>query len=165
MGCRVAGTGRRGLTSLLASWLTAALATGAVAECRDDLVNVSGDFGRAGFTVEVADDPEERARGLMFVEEMGRFEGMLFVYERPQRASFWMRNTLIPLDMLFAGADGTVTRIHENAVPLDESPIPGGTDIQFVLEINGGMAARLGIEEGAVMQHPAIGQNAALPCP
>ena len=101
----------------------------------------------------------------MFVEQMGQFEGMLFVYETPQRASFWMRNTLIPLDMLFAGADGTITRIHENAIPLDETPIPGGTEVQFVLEINGGLSARLGIEEGAVMQHPAIGADAALPCP
>ena len=136
-----------------------------LARCGPDIVTVEGDFGTVRFTVEVADEPEERSRGLMFVEEMGRFEGMLFIYERPQRASFWMRNTLISLDMLFAGADGTVTRIHRDAVPLDETPIPGGNEVQYVLEINGGMAARLGIEEGAIMQHPAIGPNAALPCP
>jgi uncharacterized membrane protein (UPF0127 family) len=135
------------------------------ARCSDDVVTIEGDFGTVRFTVDVADDPAERSRGLMFVEDMGRFEGMLFVYERPQRASFWMRNTLIPLDMLFAGADGTVTRIHRDAIPLDETPIPGGTEVQFVLEINGGLAARLGIEEGALMQHPAIGPDAALPCP
>lgn len=135
------------------------------AACSDDTVTVEGEFGRARFAVEVADDPEERARGLMFVEEMGRFEGMLFVYDQPQRASFWMRNTLIPLDMLFAVADGTIMRIHPDAVPLDETGIFGGNAIQFVLEINGGMSARLGIEAGAVLQHPAIGPDAARPCP
>lgn len=113
----------------------------------------------------VADTPEERNRGLMFVDEMSMGTGMLFVYDTPSFASFWMRNTLIPLDMLFAGPDGTVTRIHANAVPLDETPIAGGENVQFVLEINGGLAARLGIEEGAILQHPAIPQEtAARPC-
>lgn len=126
---------------------------------------VEGDFGSAIFKVEVADDPDERALGLMNRPSMPMMSGMLFVYERPQRASFWMQNTLIPLDMLFADVTGTVTRIHENAIPLDTTPIPGGNDIQYVLEINGGMAARLGIEEGAVFQHPALGSEAALPCP
>ncbi len=137
----------------------------AVAECREDLVRVEGDWGRANFTVEVADDNEERAQGLMFVEEMGMMNGMLFVYDAPQRASFWMRNTLIPLDMLFIENDGTIARVHANAVPLDETPIFGGDGIRFVLEINGGMAARLGIEAGDVIQHPSIGADAVLPCP
>ena len=101
----------------------------------------------------------------MFVEEMPRGEGMFFVFDRPQVASFWMRNTLIPLDMLFIGADGTVTAIHENAQPLDETSIFGGREVQFVLEINGGMASALGIGLGAVVQHPAIDQElAAFPC-
>jgi uncharacterized membrane protein (UPF0127 family) len=141
------------------------LSGAAQAECRDDRVTVFGDFGQASFTVRVADDPAERAQGLMHVEAMATLEGMLFVYEAPQPASFWMENTLIPLDMLFAGADGTITAIHENAVPLDRTPIPGGDTVQFVLEINGGLAARLGIEPGDVLQHPAIGDAAARPCP
>jgi uncharacterized membrane protein (UPF0127 family) len=140
-------------------------AGGAAAECREDRVSVLGDFGRVGFSVEVADEPAERSRGLMFVAEMDLFEGMLFVYERPQRAWFWMRNTLIPLDMLFADATGTITRIHANAVPLDETPIDGGEGVRFVLEINGGMAERLGIAPGDRLQHPAIGPGAAAPCP
>ncbi|NCO88091.1 MAG: DUF192 domain-containing protein [Rhodobacterales bacterium] len=134
------------------------------AQCSDTRVTVQGDWGRANFTVQVADDNAERAQGLMFVEEMPRMEGMLFVYERPQRAAFWMRNTLIPLDMLFADATGTIVTVHANAAPLDETPIPGGDGIQFVLEINGGLAARLGIAPGDLMQHPAIGPAAALPC-
>ena len=144
--------------------LLALIAAPAVAECRDDTVSVVGEFGRAAFRVAVADDPQERAQGLMFVEEMGRFEGMLFVYETPQHATFWMRNTLIPLDMLFADETGTVTHIHENAVPLDESTIDGGRGVRFVLEINGGMAEMLGMDTGATLQHPAIGAAAALPC-
>ncbi|CAM4050566.1 DUF192 domain-containing protein [Palleronia rufa] len=124
-----------------------------------------GDWGQARFAVSVMDDPEERARGLMFVEDLAPMTGMLFIYDRPQPVSFWMRNTLIPLDMLFLDATGTVRRIHENAVPLDETPIPGGDDILAVLEINGGMSGRLGIEEGSVLRHPDLPQDqAAWPC-
>jgi uncharacterized membrane protein (UPF0127 family) len=139
-------------------------AGGAQAACAPDRVTVIGGFGQAAFTVAVADDGAERAQGLMFVEQMPTMAGMLFVYEQPQRASFWMKNTLIPLDMLFADATGTIRTVHANALPLDETPIPGGTDIQYVLEINGGMAGRLGIVPGDVLQHPAIGPDPAAPC-
>lgn len=153
------------LTGLAATAAAVAWAGGAAAAaCAPDRVTVLGDWGRANFAVEVADEPAERSRGLMFVEEMGSLEGMLFVYERPQRASFWMENTLIPLDMIFAGADGTVTRVHENAVPLDRTPIEGGDAVQYVLEVNGGLAGRLGIGPGDVLRHPAIGPDAAAPC-
>jgi uncharacterized membrane protein (UPF0127 family) len=142
-----------------------ALSSPARAECRDDRVTIFGDFGQARFTIRVADDAAERAQGLMHVEQMPTLEGMLFVYDKPQAASFWMENTLIPLDMLFAGPDGTIASIHENAIPMDRTPIPGGDEIQYVLEINGGLSRRLGIEVGDVMQHPAIGPAAAQPCP
>jgi uncharacterized membrane protein (UPF0127 family) len=75
-----------------------------------------------------------------------------------------MRNTLIPLDMLFADPTGRITRIHPKAVPLDETTIDGGEGVQYVLEINGGLATRLGIAEGDVMQHPMFGPEAAAPC-
>ncbi len=146
---------------VLAAGLTAGAAT---AQCAPGTVTLRGDFGQARFAVDVADDPAERAQGLMHVEQMPTMKGMLFVYDAPQTASFWMRNTLIPLDMIFARADGTVQNVHANAVPLDETPILGGDDIQYVLEINGGLAARLGIAPGAVLQHPSIDPNAALPC-
>lgn len=136
----------------------------AAAECRDDRVTIQGGFGEAHFTVQVADDPSERSQGLMNVEELGSLEGMLFVYEQPQPVSFWMHNTLIPLDMIFAGVDGTITAIHENAVPMDRTPIAGGEAVQFVLEVNGGLTERLGIEPGDVLQHPAIDEGAVLPC-
>ena len=134
------------------------------AVCADDTVTVSGDWGQASFTVDIADDAAERAQGLMFVEDMPTLAGMLFIYERPQNVSFWMKNTLIPLDMLFANPQGEVMRVHANAVPGDLTPIPGGNDIQMVLEINGGLSRRLGISAGDVMQHPSFGADAILPC-
>ena len=136
----------------------AIIASQAVAEevCRDDTVFLRGDWGSARFTVDVVDTPESRSRGLMFVEDMPTMAGMLFVYERAQSVSFWMKNTLIPLDMIFADEAGVVQRVHDNAVPGDLTSIPGGSGIRFVLEINGGMAERLGIDPGTEMRHPAI---------
>ena len=89
-------------------------------------MDLRGDWGVAGFNVEVADDPKERERGLMFVTEMPFSAGMLFVYEEPRRAVFWMKNTLIPLDMIFMDPSGVVTHIHENAIPRDLTGIDGG---------------------------------------
>ena len=133
-------------------------------DCADDRLTIKGGFGQATFSIQIADDAQERAQGLMFVEEMGLLEGMLFIYEQPQSVSFWMKNTLIPLDMIFAAPTGEIMRIHQNAVPGDLTPIPGGDGIQMVLEINGGLAARLGIAEGDTMQHPSFGPDAILPC-
>ena len=117
------------------------------------------------FRVVVADTPQERAQGLMHVPEMPRMSGMLFVYERPQAVSFWMENTLIPLDMLFIDARGHVVHIHENAIPLDRTPIRGGDEILAVLEINGGMSEMLNLQVGAVIRHPQMPQQGALwPC-
>ena len=136
----------------------------ATAACSPDTLFLRGDFGTARFSVAVADTGPKRSRGLMF-EKMARSQGMLFVYPRPQSVAFWMKNTLIPLDMIFADASGVVQRVHANAVPGDLTGIPGGDGIQYVLEINGGLSAQLGIEAGAQMQHPAIDQaQAAWPC-
>jgi uncharacterized membrane protein (UPF0127 family) len=150
---------------IMATAVVATLWAGAVAAaCADDRVRIAGDFGQASFQVEIADTPQTRARGLMFVEQMPRMAGMLFIYEEPQSVSFWMKNTLIPLDMLFAAPDGEILHIHENAIPGDLTPIPGGDGVQMVLEINGGMSRRLGIAVGDVMQHPSFGDDAILPC-
>lgn len=150
---------------LLAAAFAVAFGSDAAAACRVDRVELRGPFGSAAFTVEVADDAAERARGLMFREKLPVSSGMLFVYERPQPVSFWMENTLIPLDMIFADAEGRVTKVHENAVPRDRTPIPGEGDVLVVLEINGGLARAIGIAEGAELRHPAIPQEtAAWPC-
>ncbi|WP_116083864.1 DUF192 domain-containing protein [Tropicimonas sp. IMCC34011] len=153
-----------GLAAGFAALLAGGGAASAQVVCNPAQVQLRGDWGQARFRVDVADDPAERAKGLMFVEEMSRGKGMLFIYDAPQRASFWMKNTLIPLDMVFVGPDGIVTRVHDNAVPHDETPIDGGEGVYAVLEINGGLAEALGIEEGSQMRHPAFGEEAAWPC-
>lgn len=141
------------------------VASAGVAACQPDVVELRGSGSGAGsvarFAVEVADDASERAQGLMNRDKMASAAGMLFVYETPQRARFWMRNTLIPLDMIFADAAGVVTRVHENAVPLDETAIDGGDGVRFVLEINGGLARPLAIRPGSVLRHPAVPQDKA----
>ncbi|NBC95402.1 MAG: DUF192 domain-containing protein [Deinococcus-Thermus bacterium] len=149
----------------LAAAAVVALAPGAgIAQCAADRVDLRGDWGRASFTVEIADDPAERADGLMFREDLARSAGMLFVYERAGSPSFWMRNTLIPLDMIFIRPDGTVQHVHDEAQPRDETSISGGDGVLAVLEINGGLAERLGIAPGTEVRHPAFGADAAWPC-
>lgn len=150
--------------------ILAAVAAAGPATAQDACVPGVADLRAGGssyrFAVEVADDDASRARGLMEREEIGRFQGMLFVYEAPQAATFWMENTLIPLDMLFFDPAGRLTRVHANAEPMSREIIFGGEDVQYVLEINGGLAATLGIAEGAEIRHPAIAQQlAAWPCP
>ena len=129
------------------------------ADCADDQIDLRGAWGQARFSIEIADDDEERARGLMFRDSMPRTAGMLFVYERPRRASFWMRNTLIPLDMIFIDETGVVQRVHSNAVPLDETTIDGGEGVLAVLEINGGLAETYGIGVGTEVRNPAFDQD------
>jgi uncharacterized membrane protein (UPF0127 family) len=154
-------TGRLALTAVFV-----ALAGMAGAEtCRDDVVKLRGEGDQARFRVELADEEAERAQGLMNRDELARGAGMLFVYPEPQQVAFWMKNTLIPLDMIFMDAGGTVQKVHHEAVPHDETPIYGGSGIQSVLEINGGLARRIGIEEGWQLRHPAIDQARAVwPC-
>ncbi|MEP5732603.1 MAG: DUF192 domain-containing protein [Sulfitobacter sp.] len=131
------------------------VAAQAAASCAVESISLKGSWGTAQFNVEVADEPEEQALGLMHRTEMALASGMYFINDRPRRTSFWMRNTLIPLDMLFIDASGVVKHIHHNAIPLDETPINGGRGILTVLEINGGLAAKLGITVGSQVRHPA----------
>jgi uncharacterized membrane protein (UPF0127 family) len=117
--------------------------------------------GQAEFTVEVVDTDETRAKGLMFRQYLSKFSGMLFVYDFPQSVSFWMQNTLIPLDMIFLDQTGTVMNVHSNAIPLDKTVIFGGDSVFAVLEINGGLSQKLRISQGAVLQHPAFDRKIA----
>lgn len=151
----------------LASLAFVTLPGGAWAEaaCAPARLDLRWEGGQESFAVEVADDGEERARGLMFRSELAPASGMLFVYDTPRQPAFWMKNTLIPLDMIFADGTGTVTRVQANAVPGDLTPVDGGPGVQFVLEINGGLAAKLGLAPGAQLRHPAIpAERAAWPC-
>jgi len=106
--------------------------------------------GEHRFTVEVAATPAQQERGLMFRPSVGPDEGMIFPYDPPVSATFWMKNTLVPLDMVFIRADGTIARIA-HAVPLTLDPVPAGEPVAAVLEIRGGRAAELGIREGDVV--------------
>ncbi|MDB5665438.1 DUF192 domain-containing protein [Cypionkella sp.] len=124
-------------------------------------VELRGPAGVQRFSVEIADTEAERSQGLMFREKMPASSGMLFVYDEPKHAYFWMKNTLLPLDMVFADRTGLVTAVHSNAAPQDETPIDGGPGVAIVLEINGGLAKRMGIAPGAVMRSAALDQSLA----
>jgi uncharacterized membrane protein (UPF0127 family) len=108
------------------------------------------------FKVWVADDFKRRARGLMFVNRLADDEGMLFIYEQPQEVSMWMKNTFIPLDMLFVDTGGKVIRVVENTVPHSLETISSQGLALGVIELKGGTAKRLGIDTGARISHPAF---------
>ena len=111
------------------------------------LTIASGDRTHA-FRVEVARSGEEQARGLMFRRSLAPDRGMLFPFWPPRPASFWMKNTLIPLDMIFIRADGTIARIAANTVPHSLESVGVSEPVAAVLEIAGGRSAQLGIREG-----------------
>ena len=100
------------------------------------------------FTVEVARSPEEQSTGLMNRSNLAADRGMIFPFEEPRQASFWMKNTLIPLDLIFVRSDGTIANIEANTVPLSLQPVYSDGPVAAVLEIAGGRAAELGIKAG-----------------
>ena len=100
------------------------------------------------FVVEVARTPQQQEQGLMFRQSLGDNAGMIFPYDPPQVASFWMKNTLIPLDMIFIRPDRTIARVAENTVPLSPDPVSAGEPVSAVLELRGGRAAELGVKAG-----------------
>ena len=109
---------------------------------------------RHQFIVEIARTPEEQARGLMNRQSLAPDRGMIFPYDPPQFASFWMKNTLIPLDMIFVRPDGTIGSIAANTVPLSLESVPSGEPVAAVLEIAGGRSAELGIGPGDKVSWP-----------
>lgn len=140
-----------------AFWLLLALTVSAVAAERSALTVVTAK-GEHVFQVEVADTNETRAQGLMFRTEMAADAGMLFDFKTEQLVYFWMKNTYLPLDMIFIRANGTVARIEANTVPLSERSVPSGSPVRYVLEINAGRAAQIGLKPGDVVRHPIIGR-------
>lgn len=101
------------------------------------------------FRVEVARTPDEQEKGLMFRTSLPADGGMLFPFPKPKIASFWMQNTVIPLDMIFVRADGSIDRIAENTIPESLEPVVSGGEVAAVLELAGGTAAKLGLDETA----------------
>jgi hypothetical protein len=108
------------------------------------------------FKIWIADNNERRARGLMFVTKLDADAGMLFIYDRPQSISMWMKNTKIPLDMLFVAANGRIMRVAEHTEPESLTTIESGSDVVGVVELNAGTAAKLHIKAGARVIHPAF---------
>lgn len=120
---------------------------------RLETVEIVTSRGRARFQVEIAATRAEQERGLMFRKALAPDRGMLFTYKRPQPAAFWMKNTLIPLDIIYIAPDGRILSIVRNARPHDETPLPAGGLILGVLEIAGGRAAQLGVLPGDRVLH------------
>jgi len=139
-------------------------AGGLWAACSDSVATVATDTAKVRFQVELAITAQDKAQGLMHRETLPDRAGMLFIYPNPQPVSFWMRNTLIPLDMIFIDDQGRVARVHHNAVPLDETPIYGGDAIKAVLEINAGLAKKYGISDTSMVVHPLISPKLAQNC-
>ncbi len=112
------------------------------------------------FNVELALTPAAQQQGLMFRKQMDENHGMLFVFpgDETERA-FWMKNTLIPLDMIFIRKDGTIHHIHENAVPEDLTSVPSNGPVMAVLELNGGVSAKRGLKPGDVVHHTVFGNG------
>lgn len=115
-----------------------------------DIVPLTIEHGgkRTRFQVEVARTSEEQAKGLMFRESLPPNEGMIFPFPSPRMASFWMKNTFIPLDIVFIRSDGTITNIAENTVPQSLTPVSSTEPVAAVLEVAGGRTAMLGIKAG-----------------
>ncbi|HZT52195.1 MAG TPA: DUF192 domain-containing protein [Stellaceae bacterium] len=113
--------------------------------------------GPRHFSIELALTPEQQEQGLMYRKALAPDAGMLFVFPETQTATFWMKNTLIPLDMLFIAADGHIADIHERAVPLAETLIASKVPVRAVLELNGGTVARLGIKDGDLVHQKTFG--------
>lgn len=124
-----------------------------------DQLTIQTQTGRHVFNVEVARTPQQRAQGLMHRSALASDAGMLFDYGYPQPVSMWMKNTLIPLDMLFIGPKGIIESVRVRAVPHSLDSISSKGDVRAVLELNGGATERLGIKSGDQVIHPIFGAS------
>ena len=112
--------------------------------------------GDHSFDIEVATTDKDRALGLMFRRSLPENAGMLFLYDPPQPATMWMKNSLIPLDMVFISAEGKVYRIETNTEPFSTSLIPSDGPISAVLELNAGQANKIGLKQGDKVVSPEL---------
>ncbi|WP_425405565.1 DUF192 domain-containing protein [Hwanghaeella sp.] len=115
--------------------------------------------GRYTFQIELARTPAQRQQGLMFRERLAVDAGMLFDYEKPQPVAMWMKNTYVPLDMIFIDGTGIITHIAKRAVPLSLQPISSNGPVRAVLEVNGGITDHLGIRVGDEVRHAIFGND------
>lgn len=122
-------------------------------------IEIRSATGLHAFTVEIAADDTSREQGLMFRKSMAANAGMLFDFGTPQPTQFWMENTILPLDMLFVRADGTIANIKANAVPYSRATIPSAGPVLVVIELNAGRAAALGIRPGDHVVAPEFSRH------
>jgi uncharacterized membrane protein (UPF0127 family) len=133
-------------------------AVGARAESALETLVIQSGGKSHSFQVEVMRTDAERAKGLMFRRYMPADRGMLFDFKTPGPAAMWMKDTYLPLDMVFIRANGTIARIEENTEPMSTRTIPSGEAVLGVLELNAGTAARLDIKAGDKVTHPLFGK-------
>lgn len=155
--------GVHALAALLMLAMLTALPSGVMAQAArsvqpgeglESLTVVTNNGGRHAFQVEVARTDEQRARGLMFRKFMPQDRGMLFDFKSEQPVMMWMRNTYIPLDMVFISRDGRVINVAENTEPLSERTIASAAPAFAVLEVNAGVASKIGLKAGDRIEHP-----------
>jgi len=140
--------------------LALTLGSAALADCQIDHVHLDGPWGRAQFTVDIVDTPKTRAQGLMYRRHMPRGHGMLFVFQNAAPRQFWMKNTYIPLDILFFDSKGRLLNIIHSARPHDLTSLPSEGPAQYALEINGGLSKRFGItQKTTILKNPAVDAN------
>tara|TARA_B100000676_G_C18026299_1_gene815814 strand:+ start:648 stop:1097 length:450 start_codon:yes stop_codon:yes gene_type:complete len=144
------------LVFLLFGWSTLADAQKSVSFERTEIF-IETKSGQHRFAVEFAHTPEQLSFGLMFRRALPRDAGMLFNYARPQKVAMWMKNTLIPLDMLFIDTSGRIVHIRQRAVPGSLEAISSKVPVRGVLELNGGTVSRLGITLGDKVRHKIFG--------
>jgi len=147
------------LRSLRAIVVGALLCTGVAAapasvSFEESSLTVDAADGQFEFLVEMAVNPAQRSQGLMFRESLDDDRGMLFDFGKSQRATMWMRNTYVPLDMLFIDEGGQITQIAANTQPLSDAVIASREPVRAVLELRGGISAKLGIRPGDRVIHP-----------
>lgn len=150
---------------LLGASLALFLFLGACARAEEgELVVETKDGTNHTFEIELALTPEEMARGLMYRTDLADGAGMLFFYPACEPAAFWMKNTLIPLDMIFIEADGRIARIAQMTVPETLDVHQSGVPVNGVLEVKGGLTQRLGIAAGDHVRHPWFGEGGKATC-
>ena len=118
-----------------------------------EVLTIDTQGGSVRLNVEVADDDEERQQGLMFRESLPDDRGMLFHFQQPENASFWMHNTPLSLDIIFIGVDGRILNVADHTTPFSDAPVPSAGLTRGVLELRAGRAAALGIRPGDRVRH------------
>ncbi|MET1415374.1 DUF192 domain-containing protein [Roseibium sp. HPY-6] len=144
------------LVFVVAGFAFPAFAQDAQPQLPQEELNVQSGETAHRFQVEIAATDRQRSRGLMFREEMAADHGMLFIFESEGDRYFWMKNTPLPLDIIYIAANGAIVSIAADTTPFSEKTIPSGAPAQYVLELNAGTAAKLGIDVGDKVSSPSM---------